>query len=194
MRVQVISLSWGLPQKIPAIELAIKQAIGKGIVVVASASNEGARNPITFPATMDKVFCIGSADGDGFLSTFSPPETDRLEKFSAVGEGIVAAFTTYVKDGSPEPQRRIRQDGTSIAAAGAAAVAALLLDYLRQFKGREVEDFHHMRKLFINMSASTAGHDYQFLAPWYLFPESDPQAYISEILRKPAGTQSLVMA
>lgn len=160
--------------------------MSENIIILASASNEGARNPITFPATVEKVFCIGSADGDGRLSSFSPPEPGR-EKYSAVGEGVVGAYATNIRNESPDPCRQLRLDGTSTAAPCAAGVAALLLDYLRQFESREVENPVAMRKLFIKMSAGTAGAPYRFLAPWYLFRVQDPQQHIKEVLAKPAG-------
>jgi hypothetical protein len=187
-RVKIISISWGLSKVSPCIESALRLAISKNIIVFASASNEGARHPITFPATMDKVFCIGSADGYGLTSKFSPPETGS-EKYSAVGEGVIAAYTSFVPGRSLQPQRRERSDGTSTATPVAVGVSALFLDYLRQFTSKKYETFETVRKLFIKMSAGTVGHDYRFLAPWYIFLATDPQRHITEIITTKAGME-----
>jgi hypothetical protein len=168
-----LSISWGIRPNCnaKAIERALKKAVVKNVIILASASNEGALHPIKIPATMDRVFCIGSANGRGTKSQFNPPEWIRPVKFSAVGEGIVAAWTTVV-NGEKDITRKKQNDGTSSATPVAAGIVALLFDYLRQFKSRSDETYDNVLKLFIKMSTTTSTKSYRFLVPCLVFVEA----------------------
>ena len=74
------------------IEQVINKAIEAGIIILAAAGNQGSNFDIPFPSTMDNVFCIGSARGRGRASEFNPPHRNVREKYSALGEEVVAAF------------------------------------------------------------------------------------------------------
>jgi hypothetical protein len=137
---------------------------------------------------MPGVFCIGSANGDGIGSSFNPPDPD-IVKFSAVGEGVIAAYTSYLKTGARDIKRKVRNDGTSTATPCAAGIACLLLDYLSRFVSRDKLTYDNMKKIFIKISTATVGYEYRFLAPWFLFDDvPDPEKYIKEILERPAGS------
>lgn len=175
---------------VPSIVKALGRAIEKGILIFASASNSGANDPITFPARLQGIFCIGSADGVGAQSNFNPPSEDE-EKYCALGEAVQGACPA---DLSQEPgynatEGTIRRDGTSISTPIAAGIAALLIDYTWQFmNGKGAQTYENMRKLFIEMSKSTVRKDYRYLAPWSLFEQrNDPKSYISAVLSGPAG-------
>lgn len=179
-----------MKRDIPSITESITNAIQKGIVIFASASNAGANFRIPFPARLPRVFCIGSADGLGAQSNFSPP-FPGMEKYSTLGEAVSGAAAKALSH-LPEYDRdkeEIRRDGTSIAAPIAAGIGALLICYTRQFlpRGRAADTYENMRKLFITMSKATDGKDYQYLAPWDLFDTDEPQDYIKKILSAPAG-------
>jgi subtilisin family serine protease len=169
---------------------AIATAIKSGILIFASASNAGANDPITFPARLQGVFCIGSADGLGAPSTFNPPSEGK-EKYSALGEAVEAACPANLsqKPGYNASRRTIRRDGTSTSTPVAAAIAALLIEYIGQFTNvTEAQRYENVRKLFIDMSKATASKDYRYLAPWYLFEDrKDPKSYIMDVLSAPAG-------
>jgi subtilisin family serine protease len=188
-QVKVISISWGILKKSKKVETALKRALEKNILIFASASNNGAKFPITFPAAMDGVFCIGSADGLGWESSFNPVFW-RVKKYSAVGEGIVGPYRTMV-DRMTDVNRTALVDGTSTATPVAAGIACLLLEYMRQFKSRSFETRKYMSKLFTKMSAATAGNNYRFLAPWYLFPDANYRQYFDSVLQKPEGRSML---
>lgn len=166
---------------------ALNEARKRGCIILASASNEGANHAITFPAKLDNVFCIGSADGKGCRSSFSPPFIGE-EKYSALGEAVLGACV--LPDGEAEGDCYSRRSGTSTAVAIATGIVALLIDYTRQFTGRGkgADNWDNLRKLFIKMSEATAEEPYRFLAPKYLFDTSkDVKDLIKSVIRQPAG-------
>lgn len=110
------------------ITIAADLVVGKGIVVVNSAGNNGFDNVNTLgaPADGDSVFAIGSIDDDGLRSSFSSvgPTIDGRHKpdFMAMGRGNVTAEpgpgnNGYTSFGS----------GTSFSCPMAAGVVALIL-------------------------------------------------------------------
>src|SRR5271170_3479363 len=97
---------------------ALNEARRRGIIVLASASNEGANDIIAFPARLGAVFCIGSADGKGSRSSFSPPFMGE-EKYSALGESVFGAEPVQI-DNDGETGYYSRRSGTSTAVVVAA--------------------------------------------------------------------------
>src|SRR5947207_9842204 len=91
----VISISWGFKLSIQPIEQALIKAHREGIIILASASNEGANDPITFPANLPIVLCIGAADGKGNRSEFTSYKSG-VEKYSALGVAVEGARASYV--------------------------------------------------------------------------------------------------
>jgi subtilisin family serine protease len=177
---------------VPSIASVLNDALSTGVLVFASASNVGANDRITFPARLHGIFCIGSADTYGNRSRFSPP-FEGEEKYSILGEAVAAAcpMTLSKEQGYDRSNRTIQRDGTSTATPIAAGIAALLIDFTRQFmdKGKTADTYENMRRLFIGISEATVGKDYRYLALPYVFgPGKDSKAYIKEIISVPAGT------
>jgi subtilisin family serine protease len=129
-RVHIISISWGMQKDVPTIATALNRALKEGILIFASASNSGAKYPITFPARLHGIFCTGSADGLGAPSPFNPP-FEGEEKYSALGEAVSGACTGDLSHqfGYHAATKTIRRDGTSTATPLAAGITALLIDY-----------------------------------------------------------------
>jgi subtilisin family serine protease len=166
---------------------ALNEARKQGIIILASASNEGANHTISFPARLNNVFCIGSADGKGSRSSFSPPFIGE-EKYSVLGEEVLGASPS--QEGEELARGYSRRSGTSTAVIIAAGIAALLIDYTRQFmeRGKGADNWDNLRKIFIKMSEATAEESYRYLAPRYLFETSkDVKAVIKSVLKRPAG-------
>ena len=182
-RVDIISISWGIRDDVPILTDIFGKAKKKGVLILASASNNGANHPITFPARLkNTVFCIGAADGKGNASAFNPPFLGE-EKYSALGEAVL---------GASQQNTYVRKDGTSTATPVAAGIAAMLVDFMRQFMDppRGAENYERIRKLFIIMSAATVEQSYRYLAPWYIFGAGkDSKEIVKSICEKPAGTQ-----
>ena len=139
---------------------------------------------------MDNVFCIGSARGKGWPSEFNPPH-DSIEKYSALGEEVVAAYFRETLDGTVHDEKQAKS-GSSIAVPVAAGIAANMLEYLKQMidrpQGRDASIT--MRKIFLAMSGATRSENYRNLVPWDLFKhnETENRQRIKQILEEEPGS------
>lgn len=129
--VDIISISWGFDEDITPIKEGLQRAYDMGIIILASASNEGAHKEITFPARLETVFCIGAANGMGASSDINP-EYAGVEKYSTLGEGVSGAYVFQGPGSSQKHDTTSRRTGTSIATPIAAGIAAIFLDYTRE--------------------------------------------------------------
>ena len=171
-------------------EKAISNLVGLGVVVVCCASNVGRMRmqPISFPARMGQVLCIGAHDEDGKPTSFSPVgrELDFLAPGKEVwgpGPGTVGPFAMDCAS------------GTSCATPGVAGLVCLVLHAVSklceksskyQIGGKPL--LHHvhnvwvMREILKEMSSSPGHHSdelgYGPLHPYRVLDRS-PQ----EILR-----------
>lgn len=170
---------------------ALRDAWKRGIIVLASASNEGANSRIAFPASLNYVFCIGSADGKGSCSSFSPPFVGE-EKYSALGEFVLGACPLPL-DGQADEFEYSRRSGTSTAVAVAAGIVAFLIDYTRQFmeRGTGADNWENLRKIFLKMSEVTTEESYRYISPKYLFSTSnDVKGIIKSVISRPIGIKT----
>lgn len=179
----MISLSWGFPKAVKNIEDALIKARCSGTIIVAAAANHGQRHEIAFPARLeDCVICIGAADGNGSTAKFSAQDPE-LEKYSVPGEAVLAAsidkmcnrnwFFSIFGDNFSCMCATKRYDGTSTATPIAAGIAALFIEYTRQFPNQVKDKNRHenMLKLFSRMSKEYPTETYRFLTPWSLLSE-----------------------
>ena len=134
----VINMSFGGPYRNPAIEDAIDRAGAAGVLVVASAGNEGhdnddAATPTIFPASYpapNLLSVTSTTESDGFptgLANYGAATVD----LGAPGEGIRSLhLDAGYANGS----------GTSFAAPHVAATAALMLSVRPELTPRDVAD------------------------------------------------------
>ncbi len=108
---------------------ASDMAVGKGIVVVNSAGNNGfnaAHNTLNAPADGDSVFTIGAASTDGTRAGFSSvgPTTSIPPRFKpdVMAQGVLVRCASWT-----DPTQFTYSQGTSLACPLAAGVVALLL-------------------------------------------------------------------
>ncbi len=123
---------------------AANYAAKKGVVVIASAGNEGNSRPspsISAPADGDSVIAVGATDAFGRIALFTsygpngdtPPKTKP--DISAPGwDIIIAQASGGYANGS----------GTSFAAPMAAGACALFLQSFDSFKGHPIETMHRL--------------------------------------------------
>jgi subtilisin family serine protease len=113
---RVINMSFAGPYD-PLLQLALKKAHAKGIVLIAAAGNLGASSPPLYPAADPHVIAVTATD-----------QNDRL--FAQANRGAYVALAAPGVDIlEPAPSAGYQvTTGTSVAAAHVSGVAALLIE------------------------------------------------------------------
>ena len=114
----VINMSLGSQQPTAYLRTAVASAISKGVVVVASAGNDGTNAgfaPYVYPASFTGVIAVAAVTGGGARASFS--EQNAAVVVSAPGVGVIGA--------GPSGEY-FDAEGTSPAAALVSGVAALI--------------------------------------------------------------------
>ena len=157
---RVINMSFAGPYD-PMLQLAMKNAHAKGVVLIAASGNMGAKSPPLYPAADPHVIAVTATD-----------ESDKLFAQAVRGPHVaVAAPGVDVMVPAPDDTYQLTT-GTSVAAAHVSGVAALLLE-----RHPTVE-----RRTVLEVLTSTArklnpkGRDDQF--GWGLI---DPAAALQEL-------------
>lgn len=124
---KVLSLSLGSSQSSDILQAAVDYAISQGVVVVASAGNDG-NGAIDYPAAYPGVVAVGSVDATGQRATFSDygPQLDLM----APGVGL----TTVTTGGN------MSFSGTSASAPLVAGAIASLLSSNPSMTGEQAVD------------------------------------------------------
>ena len=113
---RVINMSFAGPYD-PMLQLALKKAHDKGVVLIAAAGNMGPQSPPLYPAADPNVIAVTAIDRD-----------DRL--FTSANQGphiAVAAPGVEIVEPAPNASYQITT-GTSVAAAHVSGIAALLME------------------------------------------------------------------
>lgn len=149
---------------------AIAKAYSKKVIMFAAASNGSGTRGQAFPASHDWVFSVHSTDGIGNVSSFSPDEKEPMHGFALPGESIESSW--------PGQINKVMKSGTSFATPLAVALAANMLEYVKQKLTTMPQDLRKqldghsgMRLLLFSIvdreGSSKLGHHY--LRPWRLF-------------------------
>jgi subtilisin len=113
-KVDVINMSFGMKTRSDAMLDAVRHATKAGIVIVASAGNDGERR-IDYPARFLHTISVGALNRQGRVAAFS--NTGQRIDVLAPGERIVSTW----------PNRRYHElSGTSMATSHVTGVVALL--------------------------------------------------------------------
>jgi hypothetical protein len=113
---RVINMSFAGPYD-PMLQLAMKKAHDKGVVLVAAAGNMGPKSPPLYPAADPNVIAVTAVD-----------QNDRL--FASANQGphiAVAAPGVDILEPAPNAAYQVTT-GTSVAAAHVSGIAALMLE------------------------------------------------------------------
>lgn len=118
--VNIITMSLGYKNGSSYLSAAVEYAESCGVVVVASAGNEGASgsgdSTVCYPAAYKSVIAVGAVDADGSLASFS--STGSQVSLTAPGVGL------YAEDDLGEPRVF---SGTSASAPCVAGVIAYVM-------------------------------------------------------------------
>lgn len=143
-KVDIISMSFGFPQRVPEIDKAIQHAYEHNVLMLAAASNCGGNTKCSWPARNRDVLCVFASDGDGnkvcttaSITTFA----DRPQYFknpdALSGQYSFATLGCAVESYWPPTNKRelspkVRRSGTSVATPIAASIAALVITSMRR--------------------------------------------------------------
>lgn len=178
-KVDIVSISFCYRTCMSEIETGIKAFVEAKppILIFTAAANTGAREDRpAFPASMGSVFCINSASGDGVTSAYNPPMRHGNDNFCFLGEAISCAWPMALDpngDISSAPEKVL--SGTSLATPVAASVAALVLEFCRQYPRllREkcvarIHTYEGMREVFLETMAGKEDRMDMLIQPWRL--------------------------
>ena len=114
LNVDIINMSLGAPSEPPSyIHDLIKEAVSKGIVVVAAAGNDS--KAVNYPARYDEVIAVAALDEGGNLATFT--SRDSSVDIVAPGTNI---YSTHLNG------QYCKMSGTSQASPFVAGICALI--------------------------------------------------------------------
>ena len=187
--VDVLSLSFGFKESAPAMQAAINFAESKNVIMIAAASNVGGNEKRAWPARLDKVICVYATDGEGNPCSFNPTNQKNSDNFSVLGEAVESYCPPHLKIGNNN--NKVRKSGTSTATPIAAAIAAIILEFVRRhlsntarvLSNSEIDHFSKvwttdgMKAIFRLMVDERGKYDY--LLPWKLFNDT-PEGYSRE--------------
>ena len=130
----VISMSFSTSQNSPVLQKALNDANSKGIILVASAGNDGSAN-LVWPAAYSNVIGVGSTNNSDIRSLFSNYGTDAT--LAAPGEALI---TTYPSSNLGLQQHYAEVWGTSFSAPLVSGTAALLVEIDSHMNGSKAQN------------------------------------------------------
>lgn len=185
-KVDIISMSWGFEDTSEPIAEAIRANAGKTIMFAAAANHGGNESHIAFPANMDTVICVKASNGLGTVVDYSPKTTQSSgPNFFTLGKDVLSMWPTQtLPPGHPYGVQVLqkRATGTSVATPIAAAIAALILEFIRQSDSepttflrdcrarlQNLDARDAMKRILTSMSEQkeTGSHGFaRFITPW----------------------------
>lgn len=128
-RMHIINMSFGMKTKSSALEAAIQSAHRAGVIVVASAGNEGKKGFVDYPARFPQTIAVGATTRGQRIAPFSNrgPEIDLY----APGDKIISTWMNG---------KYQALSGTSMATSHVSGVIALLLSLKPQLKAGAILD------------------------------------------------------
>ncbi|KAK0880595.1 hypothetical protein LTR87_005559 [Friedmanniomyces endolithicus] len=201
-KVDIISMSFGYQNAIPAIEEVIDEYAGK-VIMFAAASNCGGNAPISWPARHPNVICVFATDADGNFYRKNPTP-QKGTNLAVLGTSVGGCWPPALNDGGHLQHK----SGTSCATPIAAGIAGVLMNLMRARKSAYLESlptvsklWNEKKKLKYEQHLRTLGkpwgmnavlglmteerQGYDYIAPWRLFDnDNEDRDIVKEILSK----------
>jgi thermitase len=149
---EVINISFGGPNGSSTMQSAINYALGRGVVVVASAGNSGAGSGVSYPAAYPGVISVGATDS-----------SDAVASFSSTGLGLaVSAPGVSILTWNPNAGGSMLSywNGTSFSSPLVAGVAALMLSVNSSLTPAQVTSILEQTALDLGSAGWDAAYGY----------------------------------
>jgi hypothetical protein len=121
----VINMSFGWPKVVNTdnVRNAVREAVQKGVLIVAAAGNDRKDQP-TYPCAFEGVLCVGAVSNNGAMALYS--NSGGIVDLLGPGDGIISLFPGTVESSTLRIQGYEMMSGTSQAAPHVAGLAAAL--------------------------------------------------------------------
>ncbi|KAF2962883.1 hypothetical protein GQX73_g10694 [Xylaria multiplex] len=168
----IISLSLGFRKEYPGIKAALEESINPEMIprriIFAAGGNWGYNFPPAFPAEQKGVLRIHGVTGNGGDGNFNV-KVDPDNRIATLGVAIESQWQG----------KKVWISGTSFATPIAAATAANLLEFARQYMGLDLDaqrwgwlsSFRGMRAVLRRMCTDT--DKFEYMTPWHLGKNAD---------------------
>ncbi|KAK1056933.1 hypothetical protein LTR74_014531 [Friedmanniomyces endolithicus] len=201
-KVDIISMSFGYQNAIPAIGEVIDDNAGK-VIMFGAASNCGGNAPISWPARHPNVICVFATDADGNFYR-KDPTPQKGTNLAVLGTSVGGCWPPALNDGGNLQHK----SGTSCATPIAAGIAGVVMKLMRARKSAFLESlpvfsklWNEKKKLKYEQHLLTLGkpwgmkavlglmteerQGYDYIAPWRLFDnDNEDRDIVKEILYK----------
>lgn len=199
-------MSFGYETQDDAIEDALARAEGKGVLLIAAASNVGGDtvDARSWPAAKrDNVMCIYATEGRGRPYDDNPKWAKDARRLATLGV-MVPVWDLMSSSDSITP-RVAHRSGTSIASPVAAGVAACVLSFVWRTEGlylsncegdpaiasarlsaakKQLLRARGMSEIFWRMTDQNTMEHYHFVHPWKLFhKDTTPTTLLENIVK-----------
>jgi subtilisin family serine protease len=115
-QIKILNMSFGTDQRSDAMRNALKKADSSGMVLIASAGNDGKANSVDYPARYPGVIAVGATNQNNRIASFS--SRGKQVDLVAPGEDILS---TGLNNGY------LKLSGTSMSAPHVSGLVALML-------------------------------------------------------------------
>lgn len=113
--VDIISISFGSEEYSEALKEAIDIAVERGILIIASAGNNGYNGVVEYPAAFENVVAVGAIDSQGLISKM----TSMGEELDVFAPGVAIRATGFFGE-------EVIVSGTSMAVPHVVGISSLI--------------------------------------------------------------------